>query len=154
MANKEAIILDVRYHVDLAQWPEFRLQFSDNGDWIDLRSSQELILNAGDVVKIPLGVAIKLPENYEAHIEPRSSTLTKRGILCPTGVIDSSYCGDNDIWHLQGYAIRATKIEKGDRIAQFRIFKKMDNENQEIILQTVDHLDGPDRGGFGSSGLH
>jgi dUTP pyrophosphatase len=95
---------------------------------------------------------MKLPEGYEAHIVPRSSTYKNWGILQANhmGVVDNSYSGDNDIWKFPAIAIRNTKIYKNERICQFRIVKKQ----PELIFEEVDHLDGPDRGGFGSSGVN
>ena len=119
-------------------------------DWIDLRAAQEVTLKAGEFRLIPLGVAIALPQGYEAHIAPRSSTFKNHGILQTNsvGVVDCSYCGDNDQWHMPVYATRDVTIEKGARICQFRIM-----QNQPPLLFTrVDHLDAPDRGGFGSTG--
>ena len=119
-------------------------------DWIDLHTAEEVTLKAGEFRLIPLGVAIALPEGYEAHIVPRSSTFKNYGILQTNsmGVVDCSYCGDNDQWRIPVYATRDVTIEKGARICQFRIMK---NQPQLEFL-TVDHLDGPDRGGFGSTG--
>ena len=119
-------------------------------DWIDLRLAEEVTLKAGEFRLLPLGLAIALPEGYEAHITPRSSTFKNYGILQTNsmGVVDSSYCGDNDQWRMPVYATRDVTIEKGARICQFRIMK---NQPQLEFL-TVDHLDGPDRGGFGSTG--
>ena len=119
-------------------------------DWIDLHTAEEVTLKAGEFRLIPLGVAIALPEGYEAHIVPRSSTFKNYGILQTNsmGVVDCSYCGDNDQWRMPVYATRGVTIEKGARICQFRIMK---NQPQLEFL-TVDHLDGPDRGGFGSTG--
>ena len=119
-------------------------------DWIDLRAAQEVTLKAGEFRLIPLGVAIALPEGYEAHIAPRSSTFKNYGILQTNsvGVVDCSYCGDGDQWHMPVYATRDVTIERGARICQFRIMK-----NQPPLLFTrVEHLDAPDRGGFGSTG--
>ena len=119
-------------------------------DWIDLHTAEEVTLKAGEFRLIPLGVAIALPEGWEAHIVPRSSTFKNYGILQTNsmGVVDCSYCGDNDQWRMPVYATRDVTIEKGARICQFRIMK---NQPQLEFL-TVDHLDGPDRGGFGSTG--
>ena len=119
-------------------------------DWIDLHTAEEVTLKAGEFRLLPLGVAIALPEGYEAHIVPRSSTFKNYGILQTNsmGVVDCSYCGDNDQWRMPVYATRDVTIEKGARICQFRIMK---NQPQLEFL-TVDHLDGPDRGGFGSTG--
>ena len=119
-------------------------------DWIDLRAAVEVTLKAGEFRLIPLGVAIALPKGYEAHIVPRSSTFKNYGILQTNsvGVVDCSYCGDNDQWHMPVYATRDVTIEKGARICQFRI---MENQPQ-LHFTRVEHLDGPDRGGFGSTG--
>ena len=104
----------------------------------------------GEARLIPLGVAIALPEGYEAHIAPRSSTFKHYGILQTNsvGVVDSSYCGDHDQWQMPVYATRDVTIEKNARICQFRILR-----NQPALTFTqVEHLGGPDRGGFGSTG--
>ena len=120
------------------------------GDWIDLRSAENVVLKAGEFKLISLGVAMQLPEGYEAHIVPRSSTFKTWGIIQTNsmGVIDESYCGDNDIWKMPVYATRDTIIHKNDRICQFRIM-----EHQPTIeFEEVEHLEGSDRGGFGITG--
>ena len=121
------------------------------GDWIDLKASEMVVFEKGEYKKIPLGVSMELPEGYEAHVLPRSSTFEKWGILCANsqGVIDNSYCGDNDIWQFPAIAMRATHIEKGDRICQFRIVKKQ----PKIYFEAVESLNNADRGGFGSTGV-
>lgn len=119
-------------------------------DWIDLRAAEEVMLKAGEFRLIPLGVAIALPEGYEAHITPRSSTFKNYGILQTNsmGVVDYSYRGDGDQWHMPVYATRDVTIERHARICQFRIV-----ENQPPLRFTrVERLEGPDRGGFGSTG--
>lgn len=89
-------------------------------------------------------------EGYEAHIVPRSSTFRKWGILQVNsmGVIDESYCGDDDVWGFPALAMRDTTIVRGDRICQFRVMRKMDKPE----LVTVERLDNASRGGFGSTG--
>ena len=128
-----------------------RLCYIDGkSDWIDLRAAERVELKAGEFRLIRLGVAMELPVGYEAHVVPRSSTFKTWGILQTNsmGVIDGSYCGDNDEWRMPVYATRDTCIEVGDRICQFRIV-----ENQpRLVFQEVDHLCGADRGGFGSTG--
>ena len=119
-------------------------------DWIDLHAAETVTMRAGEYRLIPLGVAIALPEGYEAHIAPRSSTFKNYGILQTnsTGVVDCSYCGDGDQWFMPAYATRDVTIEKNARICQFRIM-----ENQPRLTFTrVEKLEGPDRGGFGSAG--
>lgn len=119
-------------------------------DWIDLSASETVTLKAGEFCLIPLGVAMELPAGYEAHIVPRSSTFRNYGILQTNsmGVVDGSYCGDNDMWRMPVYATRDITIEQGARICQFRI---MSNQPQ-LHFCRVSHLDGADRGGFGSTG--
>lgn len=121
------------------------------GNWIDLRAAQTVELHAGEFRIISLGVSMKLPEGYEAHIVPRSSTFKKWGIVQANhmGVIDNSYCGDNDVWGMPVIAMRETVICKNERICQFRLVKAM----EEVILEEVPVLTGKDRGGFGSTGV-
>lgn len=120
-------------------------------DWIDLRAAQDMTIAAGTYVAIPLGIGMKLPVGYEAHVVPRSSTFKNFGLLQTNsmGVIDETYCGDNDQWHFPAYATRDTVIHKNDRICQFRIM-----EHQPTIEFTpVEHLADESRDGFGSSGI-
>ena len=119
-------------------------------DWIDLRAAESVDLKKGEFKLIPLGIAMELPKGYEAHIVPRSSTFKNFGIIQTNhqGVVDSSYCGDNDQWFMPALAVRDTHIECNDRICQFRIM-----ENQpKILFEEVKVLEGKDRGGFGSTG--
>lgn len=141
----EVETIKIKYHNDIRP-----LEILDNGDWIDLRAAEDVNLEKGDFRIISLGVSMKLPEGYEAHIVPRSSTFKHWGIIQANhmGVIDNSYCGDNDIWKFPAIATRDTVIYKNDRICQFRIMKKQPC----VRFDTVEHLNGPDRGGFGSSG--
>ena len=122
-----------------------------NGDWCDLCAAERVELKAGEFKIISLGVATQLPEGYEAHVLPRSSTFKRWGILMVNsmGIIDNSYCGDKDIWGFHALAMRDTVIEAGDRIAQFRIMPKM----PPVKFELVDKLGNEDRGGFGSSGV-
>lgn len=120
------------------------------GDWIDLRAGERVEMKKGDYYLIRLGVGMILPEGYEALVLPRSSTPYKFGIMVANsmGVIDNSYSGDADEWKFPAIAIRDTVIEKGDRIAQFRIV-----ENQpRLVFETVSKLRPNSRGGIGSTG--
>ena len=124
----------------------------DIGDWIDLRSAQTIEMKAGEFKLIPLGVAMQLPKGYEAHAVPRSSTYKNFGVIQTNhcGIIDESYCGDNDQWYFPAYALRDTVINVNDRICQFRIMKKQ----PEIEFIEVDVLGNDDRGGIGSTGTN
>lgn len=127
-----------------------RIEKIEKGDWIDLSSAEDVELKKGESKLIHLGVAMQLPKGYEAHIVPRSSTFKKWGIMQTNhqGVIDNTYCGDDDWWFMSCYATKDVKIEKGDRICQFRIMKKM----PKIKFETVEILGNKNRGGFGSTG--
>ena len=128
-----------------------RLVKIEQGDWIDLRVSEHTHLTEGDYALLPLGIAVELPEGYEAHIVPRSSTFRNFGVLQTNGIgiVDESYNGDNDMWMFPAYATRDCFIPKGSRICQFRIVKKMES----IDFITVDNLGNENRGGLGSTGI-
>lgn len=122
------------------------------GDWIDLRSAETIHMKAGEFKLIPLGVAMKLPEGYEALVVPRSSTYKHYGIIQTNsvGIIDESYSGSNDQWFFPAYATRDTEIHFNDRICQFRLIK----HQPSIEFDEVMFLDAIDRGGFGSTGVN
>lgn len=121
------------------------------GEWIDLRAGETVQLKAGEFRLISLGVSMKLPEGYEANIVPRSSTFKNYGILQTNhfAVIDNTYSGDDDIWKYPVLAIRDCIIYENERICQFRINKC----NPSIEFEEVEHLNAPNRGGFGSTGV-
>ena len=145
MREKRRWHIPIKYHADI-----YPLEKTENGDWIDLRVAEDVELKAGEFKIISLGVSMKLPDGYEAHIVPRSSTFKNWGILQTNhmGVIDNSYCGNNDIWMFPALATRDVLIEKNSRICQFRIQKKMG----DVVFDTVDELEDENRGGFGTSG--
>ena len=128
-----------------------RLEYIDGkSDWIDLRAAEEVELKAGEFKLIHLGVAMQLPEGYEAHIVPRSSTFKKWGIIQTNhcGIVDNTYCGPNDWWRMPVFALRDTKIEVNDRICQFRIQKNQPT----VVFNEVEEMEADNRGGFGSTG--
>lgn len=137
--------IQIKYFTDIE-----KIKQIPNGDWVDLRSAKDVTLKKGEFTIIPLGVGMKLPFGYEAHIVPRSSTYKNYGIIQTNhmGVIDNSYSGDNDQWGMPVIAMRDTIIHKNDRICQFRITQKQpDFEFTEVAC-----LDTKSRGGFGSTG--
>jgi len=177
-----SIKLQVKYFSEIPP-----LEFvGGKSDWIDLRAAQDVYMKQGEFKLIPLGIALKLPHGYEAHLAPRSSTFKKWGIIQTNsvGVIDESYCGDNDQWMMPALCmVESCFIKKGDRIAQFRIMPQMgffpvekivtcpitningdtiwNAQRQEVVLEPydiefeqVDHLSDEDRGGFGSTGTN
>ena len=125
-------------------------KIGEKSDWIDLRSAVDMYIARGEFKMIPLGVAMQLPEGYEAHIVPRSSTFKKWGLIQTNhmGVIDESYCGDNDQWMMPVYAMHETSVKKGDRLCQFRIME----HQPDFEFEVVESLNNEDRGGFGSTG--
>ena len=142
-----------------------KLEKISKGDWIDLYANKDMFIPEGERAMIPLGVAMELPEGYEAHLAPRSSTFKTWGIIQTNsvGVVDHSFMGDNDQWHMPVYCLvgkeyankvtgyirdKGTWIHKGDKIAQFRIMEIQ----PEISFEEVEHLGNADRNGFGSTG--
>lgn len=127
-----------------------KIQKIEQGDWIDLRAAANVTLKAGESAYIPLGVGMILPDGYEAHILPRSSTYKKFHIIQANhmGVIDEIYCGEDDQWLLSVIAMEDTIIHKNERICQFRIEEKQPSLN----FIEVEHLNEKSRGGFGSTG--
>ena len=137
----------------------------DQGDWIDVYAAEDVVIQEGASGIIPLGFCMELPKGYEAYLAPRSSTFKNWGIIVTNsiGIIDESYNGDNDQWMLavhcidgkekitlenSGQEIMVTSIKKNDKIAQFRIMKKM----PMINFLEVNELGNEDRDGFGSTG--
>ena len=146
--SEENMDIQIRYFNEKIE----KLRYIDGkSDWIDLRAAEDITMKAGEFRLIPLGIAMKLPDGYEAHVVPRSSTFKNFGILQTNsmGVIDETYCGDSDQWFFPAYAVRDTEIHVNDRICQFRIM-----EHQPAIrFEEVKALGNKDRGGHGSTGI-
>lgn len=139
--------IKIKYHTDKIE----KLRYIDGkSDWIDLRVAKDYDLKKGDFALIDLGISVKLPEGYEMITAPRSSTFKNYGLLQSNsiGVVDESYCGDDDILMMPVYATRDVHISVNDRICQFRIFK----HQPAIEFVECDHLSDESRGGFGSTG--
>lgn len=148
--------IKIKYHTDIE--PLMYIG-GEKSNWIDLRAAETVFIPEGEYRLISLGVSMELPEGYEAHVVPRSSTFKKWGILQAnsTGIIDNSYKGDADIWKFPAYCVNGkdivdecvgTIIKKNDRICQFRIMKKQ----PDFTFEEVEWLGNSDRGGFGSTG--
>ena len=137
----------IKYHNDELK----KLEYIDGkSDWIDLRVAEDVVLKKGDFKLISMGVSMQVPDGYEMIMAPRSSTFKNFGLIQTNslGIIDESYCGDNDIIRMPVYATRDTELHVNDRIAQFRIIE----HQPSIIFDEVDSLGNSDRGGFGSTG--
>ena len=142
-----SMLIPIKIHDPELPVPEHK----EWGDWVDLRSAETVEMKQGEFRIISLGVSMRLPLGYEAHVAPRSSTFKNFGILLANsyGIIDNTYCGDDDIWGFPAIAMRDTIIHKGDRIAQFRVVKSQ----QQLEFVPVQTLGGKGRGGFGSTGV-
>lgn len=140
-------VIPIKVHDEELPVPEHKAW----GDWVDLRAAETVEMKSGEFRIISLGVSMRLPYGYEAHVAPRSSTFKNFGILLANsyGIIDNNYCGDDDVWGFPALAMRDTVIHKGDRIAQFRIVQRQ----PKLVFAKVDHLEGKNRGGFGSTGV-
>ena len=139
--------IKIKYHVKELE----KLRYIDGkSDWIDLRVAEEVKMKAGEFRLISMGISVELPKGYEMWILPRSSAFKNFGVIQTNamGVVDESFCGDNDIIHMSILAMRDTEMHINDRIGQFRIAK----HQAEIHFVEVEHLNHADRGGFGTTG--
>lgn len=151
------------------------------GEWVDLMAAKEMVLQApqagtlkghdvkhrdvvSDVTYIPLGVAMKLPDGYEAIIASRSSAAKKMGVMLANGIgiVDNTYQGDEDQWMYPAVSLRKTSIAQNTRLCQFRIqlsqkatvWQKMKwLFTSGIELVEVESLGSENRSGLGSTGI-
>lgn len=157
-------------------------KISEKGDWIDLRVAKDMYFQAPiantlrrkdlssvrdvefDYQLAPLGVAMELPAGCEAIAVPRSSTYKCFGVIQANhvGVIDNTYSGNNDQWHMPMIALRETMIDSHSRVCQFRIQLSQKATlwqkikwflSSGIKLVEVDNLGDNNRGGIGSTGI-
>lgn len=138
--------IKIKYHADIDHVEKIH-----KGDWIDLRAAEDVLIKDGQFRMVSLGVSMQLPEGYEALVVPRSSTFRKYGVILVNsmGIIDESYCGDNDVWQFLAFAVNGdTLIPKNERICQFRIIE----HQPQIEFEEVEELGNKDRGGIGSTG--
>ena len=151
-----------------------KLQKIKKGNWIDVYANKDVFVKVGEREMIPLGFALELPQGWEAHLAPRSSTFKTWGIIQTNsvGVVDDTYIGDNDQWYMPVYCLQGkyiekalgalcdlpldvmkehegTWIKKGNKIGQFRIMEVM----PEIEFEEVESFGNDDRGGFGTTGI-
>ena len=141
--------IKIKYHSSEISKLEY---IEGKSDWIDLRAAEHVVLKKGEFKLINLGISMELPKGYEAVIVPRSSTYKNFGIIQTNhmGVIDETYCGDNDVYMMPVLAVRDTEINVNDRICQFRIQR----HQPQIVFEEVEHLGNENRGGIGSTGMN
>lgn len=141
-----ALSIKIKYLADIE-----KIKSIEGGDWIDLRVAEDTFILKGEMKLIKLGVAMQLPNGYEALVAPRSSTFKNWGVILANslGVIDEKYCGDNDEWRFPAYATQDVLIPKNTRIAQFRIIE----HQPDVVFNECETLGNADRGGIGSTGI-
>ena len=117
---------------------------------LDLRSAEALTIKPNARALVATGIAIALPENFEAQVRPRSGLAVKHGVtvLNSPGTIDCDYRGEIKV-PLINHGVEDFVIARGDRIAQMIIAPVI-----QVQLHEVASLDETTRGGsgFGSSG--
>lgn len=152
-------------------------QYAKTGDaGFDLVAVEDIIVEPGETVKVPTGLAFELPEGYELQIRPRSGITLKTKLRVQLGTVDSGYRGEIGVivdniaenaygnvvqylTHVDGNDYRTSGdlypndtylIRKGDRIAQGVIVPV-----KHATFMEVDELDDSSRGtgGFGSTGV-
>lgn len=150
-----------------------KLEKIAKGNWIDVYARKDIFIPEGSRGMIPLGFALELPPGWEGHLAPRSSTFKSWGIIQTNsvGVVDDTYIGDNDEWHLPAFClvgqtveksgailsdgvtvtpveVKGTWIKKGDKIGQMRVMEVQPDFELEEVLE----FGNADRGGFGTTG--
>jgi dUTP pyrophosphatase len=117
---------------------------------LDLRADTAIVLAPGERALVPTGLAIAVPEGYEAQVRPRSGLALREGITClnSPGTIDSDYRGEVSVI-LANLGQKAVSIARGDRIAQMVIAPVA---RAELVESAA--LPGTSRGagGFGHTG--
>ena len=143
------------------------LVINPKGNCIDVYAYEDMFIPYMGYAMINLGFAMQLPEGKIAKLYPRSSTFKTWGLIQTnhTGIIDESYCGNDDIWHMpvqctmpkqvekvkiNGHkvTVAGTWVKKDDKIAQFEIVDAMEMPT----FKKVEDLGNYNRGGFGSTG--
>ena len=139
------------------------------GNWIDLKSAENVFIKSNEFKLISLGVSMRLPKYFQANVVPRSGTFIKFGVIQSNhyGIIDGpddasdGYSGNDDIWKFGAIGIYNSVISVGDRICQFEIRPTMKAPwyiklkwlfDNKIKFIEVNDLKSKNRGGFGSTG--
>lgn len=144
--------LGIVYRDNYLEGDEYRLVKHEKGNWIDMYANETVELKAGESKKIDLGVGINVPEGFDVLIAPRSSTYKNWGITLTNslGIGDDTFVGPGDFYRFPALAHRDTKINKGDRICQFRLLEAMPKDMKLFVAERS--LGEVTRGGFGSTG--
>lgn len=118
---------------------------------MDLRASEDALLQPGEVRAVGTGIRIAVPEGYEAQVRPRSGLALKHGISIPNapGTIDSDYRGEVRVI-LINLGNEPFSIHRGDRIAQL-VVAPVARADWECVRELPETVRG--EGGFGSTGV-
>lgn len=110
----------------------------------------EIIIEPGDIAKVPLGFAVAIPEGFEGQVRPRSGLSTKFGVTVPNapGTVDSDYRGEMFV-ALINLGRESHTVRHGDRIAQLVIAPV--THARMVEVETLDETERG-AGGFGSTG--
>lgn len=119
---------------------------------VDLRSSEAIVIPAGERRTVGTGVVIALPDGYVGLVHPRSGLAAKHGItvLNSPGTVDAAYRGEIKVTLLNTDLKSDFEIAVGDRIAQLLV-----QAVEKINFLQVEKLPDSHRGdaGLGSTGL-
>jgi dUTP pyrophosphatase len=117
----------------------------------DLAARVPMTILSRGIAYVPLNVAIKIPDGYMVLLAARSS-LHKRGLMMANGVgiFDQDFSGNGDEYRaaLYNFSDRDVSIERGERLCQ-AMLKPIERSEWEEVAD----LEGPDRGGFGTTGV-
>lgn len=111
-----------------------KMQKITKGNWIDVYAYQDTFVPEGERAMINLGFSLELPQGWEGHLAPRSSTFKTWGVIQTNhvGVVDDTYIGDNDIWHMPVYCLQGKELEYNPRDIA---------ENEGMIWATEEEVD-------------
>lgn len=111
----------------------------------------EMVIPPGEWKLVPTGIAIALPDGYEAQVRPRSGLALKQGVsvLNTPGTIDADYRGEVGVI-LMNHSKKDLVIKRGDRIAQM-IINEVVRINFDEVLELSESMRG--EGGFGHTGV-
>lgn len=117
----------------------------------DLRTRIDLVLEPGERLLVPTGVAIALPFGYAAFIHPRSGLATKHGltVVNAPGTVDAGYRGEISVTLLNTDRSQPIRLSRGDRIAQM-VIQKVETASFDFVQELSESVRGT--GGFGSTG--
>ncbi len=151
MPDKVKVALTPMEHAVGLNLPTYATEQSAGMD-LTAALEEAIEIDKGERMLIPTGLAIALPEGYEAQIRPRSGLALKHGVtvLNAPGTIDADYRGEIGVI-LANLGNEPFTVERGMRIAQMVIA-----QHAQVSWEVVESLEETERGagGFGSTGTN